>query len=118
MEDLLLSYDLHLPFCSRLVINFPDGTHYEIFNMPAPVSRQRCRLFIRMTRDFDLAGPAQSSIDMQMAVLEEDRPMVEAQRPEEIPLDLTEEFHISADRLSATYRRALRDMGLGHPLSS
>jgi vanillate O-demethylase monooxygenase subunit len=44
--------------------------------------------------------------------------MVESQRPEEIPLDLTEEFHIAADRLSAAYRKALRAMGLGHPLSS
>lgn len=118
VEDLLLSYDLCLPFCSRLVINFPDGTHYQIYNLPAPVSRQRCRLFIRMARDFDLAGPADSSVDLQQRVLDEDRPLVEAQRPEEIPLDLTEEFHIAADRLSTSYRRALREMGLGHPLSS
>lgn len=118
VEDLVLSYDLHLPFISRLVINFPDGTHYQIYNLPAPVSRQRCRIFIRMLRDFDLDGSDQPTIDLQLAVLEEDRPMVESQRPEEIPLDLTEEFHIGADRLSAAYRRALRSMGLGHPLSS
>ncbi len=118
VEDLTLDYDLHLPFCTRLVIHFPDGTHYRIYNFAAPVSRRRCRIFMRMARDFDLGGSAETSEDLQRRVLAEDQPMVEAQRPEEIPLDLTEEFHIAADRLSAAYRRALRDLGLGHPLSS
>ena len=118
VEDLTLDYDLHLPFCTRLVIHFPDGTHYRIYNFPAPVSRRRCRIFMRMARDFDLSGPSEPSEDLQRRVLAEDQPMVEAQRPEEIPLDLTEEFHIAADRLSAAYRRALRELGLGHPLSS
>lgn len=38
--------------------------------------------------------------------------MVEAQKPEELPLDLTMEAHFEADRSSTTYRRILADWGL------
>ena len=49
----------------------------------------------------------------------EDKPMVEEQHPEDLPLDLRDEIHIPADRLSIEYRRALvSKFGLGAPLSS
>ena len=49
---------------------------------------------------------------------DEDKPMVEGQHPEDLPLDLTEEIHIPADRMSVEYRRALAKLGLGAPLIS
>jgi hypothetical protein len=55
---------------------------------------------------------------MQRGVLAEDRPFVEAQRPERLPLDLSEEFHIRSDRFSTLYRRALVAMGLGQDFSA
>ncbi|MGJ3243331.1 MAG: Rieske 2Fe-2S domain-containing protein [Opitutales bacterium] len=118
VEDIVLQYDHQLPFYTRLTIHFPDGTHYIGYDLPVPTSRTTTRVFYRMARDFDLDGPADYSVEMQKAVLEEDRPVVEAQRPEELPLDLSEEFHIAADRFSAQYRRALKNLGLGQPFSS
>jgi vanillate O-demethylase monooxygenase subunit len=38
--------------------------------------------------------------------------MVEAQKPENLPLDPSLEVHIPADRSSIAYRRALRGLGL------
>ena len=38
--------------------------------------------------------------------------MVEAQKPEELPLDLMMEAHFEADRSSTMYRRILADLGL------
>jgi len=72
----------------------------------------------RMTRDFDLEGPAESTLELQRKVLAEDRILVEAQRPEELPLDLSEEFHIRADRFSTVYRQALIKLGLGRRFAS
>ena len=43
----------------------------------------------------------------------EDRVMVESQRPEDLPLDITMEAHIAADRTSIAYRKLLKDSGLG-----
>jgi vanillate O-demethylase monooxygenase subunit len=71
-----------------------------------------------MTRDFDLDGPAETTLQMQKGVLAEDRPIVEAQRPEKLPLDLSEEFHIRSDRFSTLYRKGLVEMGLGQEFSA
>lgn len=46
-------------------------------------------------------------------VFEEDRLMVETQRPENLPSDMTLEAHIPADRSSIAYRRSLKKMGFG-----
>jgi hypothetical protein len=66
-----------------------------------------------MTRDFDLDGPTETTLEVQRGVLAEDRPIVEAQRPEKLPLDLSEEFHIRSDRFSTVDRKALASLGFG-----
>jgi hypothetical protein len=45
-------------------------------------------------------------------------PIVEAQRPECLPLDLSEEFHSHCDTFSALYRKALVQIGLGQQFSA
>jgi vanillate O-demethylase monooxygenase subunit len=57
--------------------------------------------------------PAEDIKAFNLRVFEEDRAMVEAQKPERLPLDLTLEAHIPADRSSIAYRRGLKRMGLG-----
>ena len=48
---------------------------------------------------------------MQETILEQDRPVVEAQRPEELPVDLGAELHIRGpDRASVLYRKWLIDV--------
>jgi phenylpropionate dioxygenase-like ring-hydroxylating dioxygenase large terminal subunit len=46
------------------------------------------------------------------AIFEEDRAIVEAQRPELLPLDLQAELHLRSDRVAIAYRRWLRQLGL------
>lgn len=113
-----LSYDLHLPFYTRLHIGMPEGREYILFDMASPCSLRKTNVFFRMARNWDLDGPAEPTLETQYKILSEDQPMVEAQRPEEIPLDLTEEFHIRADLLSTYYRRALKRLGLGKPIAA
>ncbi|MEM1223103.1 MAG: Rieske 2Fe-2S domain-containing protein [Verrucomicrobiota bacterium] len=113
-----LSYDLFMPFYTRLHIGMPEGREYIVFDMASPASLRKTKVFFRMARNWDLSAPEKPTLDMQYKILSEDQPMVEAQRPEEIPLDLTEEFHIRADRLSTYYRRALKRLGLGKPIAA
>ena len=48
-----------------------------------------------------------------MQVLAQDRAIVESQRPEELPLDLTAELHLrGTDAGALSYRRMLRDRGV------
>ena len=46
------------------------------------------------------------------AIFEEDRAIVESQRPELLPLDLQAELHLRSDRVAIAYRRWLNQLGL------
>jgi phenylpropionate dioxygenase-like ring-hydroxylating dioxygenase large terminal subunit len=46
------------------------------------------------------------------AIFEEDRLIVESQRPELLPLDLQAELHLRSDRMAIAYRTWLRQLGL------
>jgi vanillate O-demethylase monooxygenase subunit len=118
LESIHYTYDLTFPFYTRLKISFPDGHNFVICNLPSPRSARQTNVMFRMTRDFDLDGPAETTLQMQKGVLAEDRPIVEAQRPEKLPLDLSEEFHIRSDRFSTLYRKGLVEMGLGQEFSA
>lgn len=105
-------FRLHVPFTATLVIDFPDGTKLSIMNAASPVSATKTRMFDARVRDFDTDGPLQDVYDFNQQIFEEDREMVEAQKPENLPLDPKLEVHIPADRSSIAYRRALRGLGL------
>jgi phenylpropionate dioxygenase-like ring-hydroxylating dioxygenase large terminal subunit len=118
LEQIKYTYDLTFPFYTRLRVLFPDGRNFVAYNLPSPRSARETNVLFRMTRDFDLEGPDDSTIALQTQVLSEDKPFVEGQKPEELPLDLSEEFHIRADRFSTCYRKALREFGLGREFSA
>ena len=83
-----------------------------------PVSAKRTKIYFFFCRNFDLDTPDEQLIDWEVKILSEDKPIVENQRPEEIPLDLAEEYHSRADMMSLRYRRELIGLGLGRPLVS
>ena len=45
-------------------------------------------------------------------IFEEDRAVVEGQRPELLPLDLQAELHLKSDRVAIAYRKWLKELGL------
>ena len=52
--------------------------------------------------------------DMQYVILGQDQPIVESQRPEELPVDLTAEMHVKgADAGTVEYRRWLISIANG-----
>ena len=59
-----------------------------------------------------------SLIAFETKVFAEDQRLVESQHPEELPLDLSAEFHIRADQMSTAYRKALAKLVLGGEYSS
>jgi vanillate O-demethylase monooxygenase subunit len=105
--------DIDLPFASRLLVDYFENRHLFYFDVAAPTSVHACRIFIMMGRNFGLEDPPQSAIDYNLAVLREDKPFVESQSPQDLPLDLHNEVHIPADLFSVRYRQKLREFGLG-----
>lgn len=109
----LRHFECHLPFVASLTVHFPDEGRLVILNAASPVSARMTRLFVPIARNFDTDRPVQDVYDFNRRVFEEDRAMVEAQRPEWLPLDPMAEAHILADAGSLAYRRGLAEMGLG-----
>jgi phenylpropionate dioxygenase-like ring-hydroxylating dioxygenase large terminal subunit len=109
----LRHFEAHLPFTATLTIHFPEQGRLVIMNAASPVSARKTRLFAPIARNFDQHIPVEEVHAFNLRVFEEDRLIVETQKPERLPLDLTLEAHISADRSSIAYRRGLRRMGLG-----
>lgn len=109
----LRHFEMHLPFTATLTIHFPGDSRLVIMNAASPVSARKTRMFAPIARNFDLHVPVEEVHAFNQRVFEEDRLMVETQMPERLPLDLTLEAHIPADRSSIAYRRSLKRMGFG-----
>ena len=109
----LRHFEVHLPFTATLTIHFPDNARLVIMNAASPVSARKTRLFAPIARNFDKNLPVEDVHAFNLRVFEEDRLMVESQRPERLPLDFGTEAHIPADRSSMAYRRGLKRMEFG-----
>lgn len=107
----LRHFRVHLPFTATLEIHFPDQGRLVIMNAASPVSAKVTRLFAPIARNFDKELPVQDVYDFNQRVFEEDKAIVESQKPECLPLDPKLEAHIPADRSSIAYRKGLKTMG-------
>lgn len=56
--------------------------------------------------------PAEEMVAFQDRIFAQDRPILESQRPELLPLDLQAELHLRSDRTAIAYRRWLRQLGV------
>ena len=107
------AYELTLPFASSAKIANPEsGDVYRVYDIVSPVSSDRSRVFQIVVDESRKMSPeaVQAFNDV---VNKEDSPQVEAQSPFDLPLDLRDEIHIPADRMSVEYRRRLAALGLG-----
>ena len=78
----------------------------------AAVNRRRTRCFTFVGRNYAFDRD-QEFHDMQYVILGQDQPIVESQRPEELPLDLTEELHVRGpDAVAVAYRRFMQELGV------
>ncbi|WP_235922883.1 aromatic ring-hydroxylating oxygenase subunit alpha [Rugamonas aquatica] len=105
-------FEVDAPFFARLRVQFPEGGQLHILNAASPVSARKTRLFVPIVRNFDQHMPLQDVYDFNLQVFEEDRAIVERQRPEDLPIDRAAEAPILADRSSGAYRVAMAEIGL------
>ena len=50
--------------------------------------------------------------DFEDVIFDQDKRIVESQRPEQVPFDLADELHLKFDAVAVAYRRAMRNEGL------
>lgn len=68
------------------------------------------RMWMAMNYGYDI--PEKELVAYQDKIFAQDRPIVESQRPERLPLDLQAELHLRSDRTAIAYRKWLKELGL------
>ncbi len=118
-RHVVYTYQLTFPFSTIIIIRPNDSDYVQYFaDTVCPVSAHETRIFQIAT---DTTGNPDEAflIEESLMINDEDKPLVENQRPEDLPLGIMDEVHIPADRMSIAYRRALvQKFGLGAPLTN
>jgi len=118
LPDTFFRYDFTFPFASGLLVQSPDGEKDNyIFDVISPVSSRKLRVFKRLARNYALDQPFDGAVKVEQNVNKEDKGVLVYIRPEEVPLDLSEEFHIPSDKWAIAYRKRLKGYGLGSEIS-
>ena len=86
---------------------------FSMLIVATPVEELRTHAWIAFTmRGADSATDAQL-LEWTDRVFSQDKPVVQSQRPELLPLDLQAELHLNCDRTSIAYRQWLNELGVG-----
>lgn len=117
-RHVIYTYELTYPFSTIIIIRPNDSWYVQYFaDTVCPVSAYETKIF-QVATDTTGAPDEDFLIRESIMINDEDKPLVENQRPEDLPLGIMDEVHIPADRMSIAYRRGLARFGLGAPLSS
>jgi vanillate O-demethylase monooxygenase subunit len=104
------AYTVRPPFWVR--IDSESGGHaHTLLVANQPLTATTCRVYWVAIMPADAAPPTDLVEAGEQLIFGADREIVETQRPEQVPLDLTAELHLGFDRLAIAYRRALADLG-------
>jgi phenylpropionate dioxygenase-like ring-hydroxylating dioxygenase large terminal subunit len=89
-----------------------NGRRFSFFVQVMPVDAEYSEMRLLMSMNYGHEIPAEELRAFQDRVAEQDRVVVESQRPELLPLDLQAELHLRSDRMAIAYRKWLRKIGL------
>src|SRR6266550_8813574 len=108
------TYKLYLPFTLFIQRRQPGGFQRQtnIF-LCSPAANNETRFFRFMGRNFSDFQSDEELNRRHRLTFEQDRTIVESQRPSELPMDLAEELHLRGpDTPAIEYRRRLRELGI------
>jgi phenylpropionate dioxygenase-like ring-hydroxylating dioxygenase large terminal subunit len=107
-------YRVVLPFVAQAIRPMAEGRRQLVSVIASPISAKRMRYYIFSSRNFALDQPDDAFRELIQTIFAQDRVIVESQRPEELPLDLSEELHLRGpDAGTLQYRRLLSAIGMG-----
>jgi len=106
-------YEIHHPFCAAFTKRTGGtGEFMGLYLALLPEADNQSTAFMVMERNYLLEEPDEVFIRFQDLLIEQDRLMLENQKPELLPLDLQAELHLKCDRISIAYRQKLREWGV------
>ncbi len=107
-------YELHLPYTIVLRLGWGGEKGMVYFFTSQPISKNKCRGFCIIGRNYDHEEPDTILQDFEQVIFDQDKRIVESQRPEQVPFDFTEELHLKFDTVAMNYRRAMKKQQLDY----
>jgi phenylpropionate dioxygenase-like ring-hydroxylating dioxygenase large terminal subunit len=105
-------YELHLPYTIVLRLGWGGERGMVYFFASQPTGDEACTGYLIIGRNYDRDQPVEMLQDFEDTIFEQDRRMVESQRPWKVPFDLAAEMHLKFDAVAVAYRRAMSRNGL------
>lgn len=106
-------YRIILPFAIDFTINDKTGHSMKLYEVVAPLSAHRCRVFQFMKDTRDVDENHRQLIEGLDAVNLEDIAVLENLMQPDLPLNAYHELHLQVDNISHAYRHRLVELGLG-----
>jgi phenylpropionate dioxygenase-like ring-hydroxylating dioxygenase large terminal subunit len=85
---------------------------FSILLMVTPHEKVGSTAWMWMAMNYGHDIPEREFVEYQNEIFAQDRPIVQSQRPELLPLDLQAELHLRSDRTAIAYRQWLNQLGL------
>lgn len=107
------TYHAYRPLTAHFTKHMPTATNGMVLTITPHDELDSTAWFIVATTAVTDGAALEAHYTPRIAaIFEEDRAIVESQRPELLPLDLQSELHLRSDRVAIAYRRWLRQIGL------
>ena len=107
------TYHAYRPLTAHFTKHMPGATNGMVLTVtPHDELDSTAWFIVATTARSDGAALGEEYTPRIAAIFEEDRAIVESQRPELLPLDLQAELHLRSDRVAIAYRTWLRQLGL------
>lgn len=107
------TYQVYRP----LIVSFRKTQERQVMLMAlfvTPLDEEHSVAWVLIAMNYAHEIPEDQILAYQDKITAQDKPVVESQRPELLPLDLQEELHLRSDKTAIAYRRWLRQIGVSY----
>jgi len=105
-------YNCPRPLSAYFEKDTGEGNRFCTFMAVTPLAVDDCLLWVQIAINYGFDLPEPQILERQDMVYNQDKPIIESQRPHPLPLDLKEELHVRSDKYCVAYRRWLKDLGV------
>ncbi|MFJ7727397.1 Rieske 2Fe-2S domain-containing protein [Neobacillus sp. NPDC097160] len=112
-KDVFYTYEIIRPLTVLFTKRDPDTENkMTILLTILPIAERKSIAYGIMSFNYETGTSDQEIIEFQDMIFAQDKPIVENQKPEDLPLDLQVELSLKCDRMSIAYRQYLKKLGV------
>jgi phenylpropionate dioxygenase-like ring-hydroxylating dioxygenase large terminal subunit len=109
----LYTFQVHRPLTASFR-KLHNGQTLLMVDIVTPVDSQNSIAWAILAMNYGHDIPEVELLAFQDKITQQDKSVVESQRPELLPLDLQEELHLRSDKTAIAYRRWLKEIGMSY----